>query len=540
MTQADAGAAAAPRRRPNFLLFITDQQRADHLGCYGDRLLRTPHIDALAGAGTRFTRFFVNAPVCMPNRAALATGCMPSVAGVRMNGVPLPLDAVTYADVLRAGGYRTALIGKAHFQVMTNAAPTPAPREPEVPRAFQATRDRRDTGAYGSEAPDHWQTPDFAPGTPYYGFDETMLCLEHGDAVLGAYGRWLAERAPHLAGRRHDPAAEQGVAAPQGAPTLLSEELYPTRFIADQAAQWLKAHAAGPAREQPFLLHCSFPDPHHPFNPPGKYWSMYDPAQVDLPRSFDAPLADAPPHKRAIHLELQEGRRKTTGSRAIAVTAAEARQAIALNYGAIAMIDDAIGDVMRVLGETGLDDDTIVIFMSDHGDFMGDHGLLFKGPLHYQSVIRMPVIVRDVAGYRQGRVAETLSCAMDLFPTLLDLAGFAAPHGVQGQSLAGVLRTPGDGHSPERVVVIEEQSHRDIPALPPPWRVRTLIDGKWRLSVYAGADWGELYDLDSDPDEIRNLFFDAAHSAIRSELMWRLAKEITMLSPNLPLPSRMA
>ena len=532
-------AAAARSRRPNVLIFMTDQQRADHLGCYGNPVLRTPHIDALAAGGVRFDRFYVNAPVCMPNRAALATGRMPSVAGVRMNGVPLPLDAVTYAEVMRAAGYRTGLIGKAHFQIMTAAAPTPVPREPEVPRAFQAARDRREDGPYRAEAPEHWQRPEFEPATPYYGFDETLLCLEHGDAVAGAYSRWLAERAPELAERRHTPEAEAAGTAPQSAATLLSEDLYPTRFIADSAARWITEHARGAERDTPFLLHCSFPDPHHPFNPPGKYWSMYDPASIDLPASFGPAQDSAPPHKRAIHQELAGNRRKTGGSRAIAVTAQEARQAIALNYGAIAMIDDAIGDVMAALAASGLDDDTIVVFLSDHGDFMGDHGLLFKGPLHYQSIIRMPVIIRDIKDRRLGAQSRAAACAMDLLPTLLDMTGLAIPHGVQGQSLTPILRGDLDPW-PERSLLIEEQSHRDIPGLPAPWRVRTLLSGNWRLSICAGADWGELYDLASDPHEMRNLFDEPVFADIRASLMWKLALEMTMLAPNLPLPARMA
>jgi len=531
-----AGPAKAGARRPNFLIFLTDQQRADHLGCYGDRLLRTPNIDALARSGARFERFYTSSPVCMPNRAALATGRMPSVAGVRMNGVPLPLDALTYADVLASAGYHTALIGKAHFQIQTGAAPTPAPREPAVPRSFQATADRREGEAYGAEAPERWDRPDHEPATPYYGFEETQLCLEHGDAVGGAYARWLAARAPRLAGRRRDAAA--AATAPQATPTLLPEHLYPTRFVADEAIAFIRRRAQDRSG-RPFLLQCSFPDPHHPFNPPGRYWSMYAPGDVALPPSFDAPLDIAPPHKRAIHEEFRDGRRKTSGSRAIAVSAEEARQAIALNYGAITMIDDAVGDVMRALAGGGLDEDTIVVFMSDHGDFMGDHGLLFKGPLHYQSIVRMPVIIRAAGVAARGLVARAPACAMDLCPTLLELAGLEPPHGVQGRSLVPVLAGRIGGFD-DRAILVEEQNHRAIPGLPPPWSARTLIAGRWRLSIYANADWGELYDLGDDPHELRNLFGEPAHAALRGELMWRLAREMTLLSPNLPLPARMA
>ena len=529
-------------RRPNFLILMTDQQRADHLGCYGNTVLRTPHIDRIARDGALFERFYTNSPVCMPNRAALATGRMPSAAGVRMNGVPLPLSAVTYADLLREAGYHTALIGKAHFQTMTEARPMAAAGEPAVPRSRQADRDDRSGAAFSAESPERWREPGFTPARPYYGFEETELCLEHGDAVGGAYERWLERTDPEAArngrGPAHALADEQE--APQAWRTALPEHLYPTRFIAERTIDWLSAHAAGPDRERPFLLQCSFPDPHHPFTPPGRYWSLYRPDDMALPRSFDAPLDGAPPHKLALHREFAEGRRRTAGSRVIAVSAAEARQAIALNFGAIAMIDDAIGQILAALVAAGLDDETVVVFLSDHGDFMGDHGLLFKGPLHYRSVVRMPFIWRDTKEARRAAGVVAPACAMDLAPTLLARAGLDAPHGMQGRSLLRLLAGPAQAADLDRAILIEEQCHRDVPGLPSPWRVRTLIAGDRRLSIYAGADWGELYDLRDDPDERHNRFADPAWLAEKAELLWRLAAEMTELSQNLPLPTRMA
>ena len=114
---------ASDRTRPNFVLFITDQQRADFLGCYGHPVLRTPHIDSIAARGTAFDRFHVASPVCMPNRASLMTGRMPSVHGVRSNGIPLSINAVTFVDLLRDAGYATALIGKSHLQNFTPHGP---------------------------------------------------------------------------------------------------------------------------------------------------------------------------------------------------------------------------------------------------------------------------------------------------------------------------------------------------------------------------------------------------------------------------------
>ncbi len=532
--------------RPNFLIFMTDQQRADHLGCMGERLLRTPHIDALATGGVVMDRFYVNAPVCMPNRASLVTGRMPGAAGVRMNGVPLPLSAVTYADALREAGYRTALIGKAHFQNMTHAAPTALPAEPGLPRTRQGTRDSRTGPAYERESPDAWREETSAAPGPYYGFEHTELCLEHGDQVGGDYARWLAERAPQFALKRSSPDEKTGPTpvAPQAWRTLLPVELYPSSYVADRTEHWLRGYAAtAPADRSPFLMHCSFPDPHHPFSPPGRYWDMYQAHDVVLPASFAAPLQGAPAHKRALHQELHDGRRNSRGSRVIAVREDEARQAIALNFGAISLIDDAVGRVMNSLRALDLDRNTVVVFLSDHGDFMGDHGLLFKGPLHYQSVVRTPFIWRDPQAPRtaMGRSAA-LASAIDLAPTLLARAGVAPWHGIQGNSLlplfdAATAQRACDAALP---VLIEEHSHHHIPGLPAPSIARSLLTDRWRLSVFPGADWGELYDLYEDPAEIRNRFDDPALAAVRSELLWRLSQRMAALACDLPVSMRMA
>lgn len=522
--------------RPNFLLIMTDQQRADHLGAYGNTQIRTPHIDALASEGVVFDRFYVNAPVCMPNRAAILTGRMPSAAGVRRNGIPVPLSTRSFVENLREAGYLTTLIGKAHFQNMTEAVPTPVSGQAAVSRERQADFESRDGSEYDCESPRRWQDVEFRMPLPYYGFSEAVLCLEHGDQVGGDFARWLAhENFPGKERRGAPGGADAPEQAPQAWRTVLDAGHYPTAFIKQKTRDWLSAYADR-ADEFPFFLQCSFPDPHHPFTPPEPYWSAYAPDEMQLPESFAAPMECAPPHKRAIHEEFAQGWRKTEGSRVIAVNAAEARQAIALNYGAISMIDDAVGSIIDTLSELDLLKNTVVIFLSDHGDFMGDHGLLFKGPLHYQSLVRMPFIWKDPQAPKGRRCS--LSSAIDIAPTILARAGVLPCHGMQGRSLLSTISGVCDDS--EGAVLIEEESHRSVPGLPDPPRVRTLVTKRWRLSIYPGNDWGELYDLVNDPHEIYNLFADPSSLAIRAELLWRLGQEMTRLAPNLPLATRMA
>lgn len=523
-------------RKPNFLLFVTDQQRADHLGCYGDPVLRTPHIDSLAARGVAFDRCYVTSPSCMPNRSAIMTGRMPSAAGARMNGVPLPLDSRTFIDVMRESGWQTALIGKSHLQNMTDAEPSWRREAGSAP--LQAKRDTREGPQYEQESVTCWQQPGHAVHIPYYGFDHVELCLEHGDQVKGDYERWLHQRAPDADGLRgpaHALPADPSP-APQSWRTALPEELYPSAFVRDRTLAWLDKHAAGSSSAQPFVLQCSFPDPHHPFTPPGKYWDMYPPEDVTLPASCVPATAGDIPLKQALHDELARGQRPMLGSRVIAVTPDEARAAIALNYGSISCIDDMVGSVMAKLDELGLTEDTVVLFLSDHGDFMGDHGLLFKGPLHYQSLVRMPFIWSDPSG-PQGQRCQQLVSAIDIAPTILARAGLPVPHGVQGLDLNPVLRS--DIEAARTEIFIEEEGHRPMPGSGLP-KVRTLVTTQWRLSVHAYAEWGELYDLEADPGETRNCWNDAGYAVVQADLLWKLARTMAHYADDCPLPTRMA
>ena len=233
---------------PNFILFITDQQRADFLGCYGHPVLRTPHIDSIAVKGTMFARFYVASPVCMPNRASLMTGRMPSVHGVRSNGIPLSMNAVTFVDLLRDAGYHTALIGKSHLQNFTSWPPIvkrrPAREGYREPSGdlVQALRNDLSHRAYEQETPEYWNVKDARIQTPFYGFDHISLVRAHGDEAGGDYDRWLAERAPKakaLLGPKNSLAHDYTVS--QAYRTAIPEELYPTAFIGDRAQAYLQA-----------------------------------------------------------------------------------------------------------------------------------------------------------------------------------------------------------------------------------------------------------------------------------------------------------
>ena len=515
---------------PNFILIVTDQQRADHLGCYGNRVLRTPNIDRLAASGTRFDAFHVASPVCMPNRATLMTGRMPSLHGVRSNGIPLSLDHVTFVELLAAAGYKTVLVGKSHLQNMTGKGPVVRQEAagdiaPPPVELREAVRRIRGGAGYENENSIRWSEASHSVRLPFYGFQEARICTEHGDLVGGEYRRWLAER-------HGDPDSVIGPAnalppgdriAPQAWRTRVPEELYPTRFVEDLATEYLQDFAREP--ERPFFLQVSFPDPHHPFTPPGRYWDMYDPAGIELPSSYGK--GDVPP-LRWLREAFSGGKADRTQQMPFAVTAAETRVITALTYGMISMIDDAIGRILTSLRASSLAENTVVLFTSDHGDYMGDHGIMLKFLLHYRGLTRVPFIWADPARDGAG-VRADLAGTIDVPRTILGRAGIAPFNGMQGRDVFDQ-----SVEAPTSMIVEEDA----------PWplfgdsiadRVRTMITERWRLSVHQGRDWCELYDLAADPDEVVNVWAD--RNAPTRELLESMTLRMIELQDRSPLPT---
>ena len=532
-----------PMSRPNFLLFITDQQRYDHAGYAGNPVLRTPNLDAMAQSGAWFSRFFVASPTCMSSRATLMTGRMPSLHGVRFNGLPLDLDSVTFVDLLRAAGYRTALVGKSHLQGMTEApslAPTPVWGEglqSPPPELSEARRRRHDRSRYSAEMAQCWaRDPRHGANIalPYYGFGHVEFCLGHGDLVGGHYLQWLRKKAGGEVGRGIDHARALGAAkAPQAYQPEMPEDCYPTRFVAERSIACLERWAAAD-RERPFFLQCSFPDPHHPFTPPGRYWSMYSPEAVQLPPSFHDPNRSAIPPVQLLWEEYEAGAPLKRWTFPFVCGEAQAREIVAKTYGQITMIDDALGSVLEALERLGLAENTVLCFLSDHGDYLGDHGLMLKGPMHYQSVIRVPCVWRDPdPRYRCGR-ADAPASMLDIPRTVLARAGLQPFNGIQGANLLPILAGEQQGRG--LPVLVETTTQYPYLGFDGLVSVATLIDERWRLSVWQGRPWGELYDLHDDPWEMKNLWDDPAHRDLKSSLLLKLVHAIQDHGETSPYP----
>lgn len=528
--------------RPSFVLFITDQHRADWLGCNGHPIVKTPHIDSIAARGVTFDHFYVNSPVCMPNRSSLLTGRVPSLHGVRANGTPLSRSAVTFLDLLRDAGYATALVGKSHLQTFTGLpalfqVPTPKPGfAAPRPEHREALRHDLKSAVYDQESPAFWAKPGAGVDLPYYGFDHVELVTGHGDDVDGDYRAWLLARDPkalELIGPKNQLPHEY--VCPQAVRTSLPAELYQTSYIAERARAFIKRHQAEKG-DQPFFLMVSFPDPHHPFNPPGKYWDMYKPDQFPVPEAFARNDWTPPPHVAAVIREREEGKANLNSQFSFTTTAREAQEAAALTAGMIALIDDQVGSVLGTLKETGVADDTVTIFTSDHGEHLGDHRLLLKGSEQYQQVLRVPFIWSDPKAPKASmKRSSAIGSTIDISATVLERAKVWPSVGMQGQSLLPAIGgEAGAGRSAAFVQYDHQRVNEGLGGVP---RIHTLVDHRWRLSVFDGVEWGELYDLKTDPGEFCNLWSDPEHASVKAGLIERLLRIEIAHIDRVPLPT---
>lgn len=518
-------------KRPNVLLIVTDQHRADHVGFGGNDIVQTPNLDALAARSVVFDRAYVANPICMPNRSSIMTSLVPSAHGTRYNGIPLDWGFTTFVRVARDAGYRTALVGKSHLQNMNDA--------PEVVRQLFKDAPRRD--ARPAPWPDGWDAYELADRhreervevpEDFYGFDRIAFTVQHSDYASGHYYQWLRDQGA-------DPSAIQGagVALDYNATTQqvwktrTPPELYPTTYVTEKTIEFLEAQEGADA---PFLIQCSFPDPHHPFTPPGDYFDMYDPDAIPLPDTFWETHETSPPGFK----KMVENRGDPAFFMApFSPTEAQFREMAAKQYGMISMIDDGVGRVLKTLERIGKADDTIVVFTSDHGDMFGDHGLMLKAGMHYEGTTRVPLTIA-APGKGAGRRAA-FAGSLDIGPTLLDLMGLDGFYGMQGKSLLPLID---DEAAPVRdSVYIEEEQMFPDPDTGRQINLRTLVTGEGRITVRNRRPLlGELFDHAIDRGETRNVYDDARAADLKHHLIDRLTEEMMQHSTPLQKPAAMA
>ena len=512
----------------NFLFIITDQQRQDHLSCYNDNMvLKTPHIDSIAEDGVKFTNFYCNNPICMPNRSTIYTGQYPSVHGVISNGRNLPQDTRTFVDILRESGYHTASFGKIHL----NYFGIPHDKFPDVKESQEF-----------SLAKDY---PKLTTHSPYFGLEEVKIVSGHGyicghpdylnwviskvkNDETGALGKSLKvnrddaeEKLPKKLdfGKGQNLLKLTRIAKSklklQVAAHRIREELYSTTYVKENTIDFLKRFAEGKVSKKNFFTFCSFPDPHHPYTPPGKYFDMYKPEDVVLSPSFNDTHEKSPEFMKTHYNETMntDGTTKGLFPNPKDVTELDAKRVIAASYGMEKMIDDAVGEILKVLEDTGLAENTVVIYTTDHGELGGDHRFFFKGPYLYRALAKIPFLMK-VPGGLKNRASKSLASSIDIPETILELVGLDIPSSMQGKSLIPILNNPNTELHEEVLIEMDDEIMDETS--------RTLMTKEWRITVFGTEDEGELYDLKEDPEEMNNLWHDSSFIDKKLELTIKL------------------
>jgi arylsulfatase A-like enzyme len=455
--------------QPNILLICTDQQRYDALGCSGNPYLPTPAIDRLAAEGTRFDRCYTASPVCAPARASLLTGLLPHAHGLWANGVALPPTSPLLGRLLADAGYDCGLVGKLHL------APCLGGREEA----------RLDDG---------------------FRFFEWAHDPMHGSPA-NRYHAWLQENFPELWQEQNATGGPVGVNVPT--------EAHYSHWVADQTIRYLREERD---QTKPYFFVANFFDPHHPFAAPDEYVKKFR-AQVPEPIGPSRPTPDRPPIQQESSRASYNGHERGFQS----YSTEEIQDVIANYYAMVALIDDEVGRILRVLEDAGLADDTLVIFTSDHGEMLGDHAQLLKGPLFYEGAVRVPLVMRWPGHIPAGTTRDDLVQLHDLFATFLGVGGVTPPAHTHSTDLLPIAR----GESAGRSHVITEYRNSGHP-YDPPVHATMLRDERYKVVVHHGppaterAGAGELYDLDNDPDELKNLWADPSHAGTRARLVEHL------------------
>ena len=289
----------------------------------------------------------------------------------------------------------------------------------------------------------------------------------------------------------------------------ISSELHYSHWIADRTIDFLTR--AAEQKDQPFFLWCSFPDPHHPYAAPQPWCDLYDPLDIPLPNRRQGELDDLPCFYRIIY---EEGAPLVSGLAGPAKMRDDQLQLIiAQTYGMISLVDFEIGRILRRLNDLGLAQNTLIVLLSDHGDMMGDHWMIRKGPFHFEGLLRIPFIWNWPGRIRQGARVESITGQIDFAPTILDFCGVPIPEGqIPCEPEALLMRAPWPGRSLRRVIEGKEEKVRDAIIVENDedylgLKVRTMVSEDYKITIYPGHEFGEIFDLKEDPLELNNLWF---------------------------------
>ncbi len=450
------------KQRPNIILLMTDQQRPDSLGCYGSKEAITPNLDWLAENGVVFDNCYVANPVCCPSRYSICTGRYPHNHGVTANWRAPHSWETSFGHVLSRDGYNTGAIGKMHF----------------------------------------------TPWDDRFGFDGRVIAeAKFNYAVNDDYERFLNKNGTSRK-ELYDESDPDYVNNCTAVESKVPVDLHIDSFVGASVCEYLDK------AEGPFCIFGSFLSPHNPYDPPAPYDHLFD--DVELPPRNMLP-GEVERKPKAAYNYINE--RLNRPYKSDEITPKQIRMVKKGYYGLNTLVDDWIGRIINTLKEKGLYDNTIIIYTSDHGDLLGDHGLFYKQCFYEQSV-KAPLIVHAPWLFKSGRSAAFVE-NVDLFNTICDLAGSNPGPGRNGKSLLPLLNEP------------EKRSFHREAAFAENYFGRMVRTGPWKMVYYPGSDEGEIYNLENDPDEQDNLWVQHKDSEVGRKLKdmlleWSFTSEDTL------------
>ncbi|HVL57010.1 MAG TPA: sulfatase-like hydrolase/transferase [Burkholderiaceae bacterium] len=462
-------------KRPNLIVIMTDQQRYDTIAALGYPYMQTPTLDRLAAEGTAFSHAYVAGASCVPSRASLFTGYYPHTTGILRNA---DLWRHSWVERLAAAGYHCVNVGKMHTWPMN------------TPCGFHQR--------YTVENKDR--------------FLEARYYFDEWDKALAARGLVKQQRALY----RQRPDYRDTLGAFEWE---LPEDMHSDVFVGNLAQWWIRSYPV----TQPLFLQIGFVGPHPPYDPTARYAARYMDKDLPLQEPTADELSAQPEPLKAMRIHNVEVDHDSVVHQLEPPRAARHRQR-AFYLANVTMIDEKVGEILGALSAAGYLDDAIVVFTSDHGDCLGDHGHSQKWTM-YEQVLRVPLIVWAPGRVRAGARCDALVQQMDLVPFLLEQAGVAVPDSFESESLAPALR--GDAFAGRDAIYAEQMKDLILTDAEFVSAVRTR---DYKLVHFLGQPCGQLYDLTNDPEETRNLWSDASATGIKRELLdrlmeWRIASQ---------------
>ena len=456
-------------KKPNILWICADQQRGDTIHSLGNPYIKTPNLDGLIKEGVVFTKAYSQNPLCQASRASFLTGRYPRTVGVRQNGQKyFPKHEKLITKTLSEIGYTCGLIGKLH-----------------IAAACGRIEERTDDG-YSKFLWNHHPYP--------------TKEWEKADA----YQKWLKEKGVRWEELYKPDKDFSRTLLARGVP----EEYHQTTWCIEKAMEFIEETPS------PWCLSINIFDPHDPYDPPEEYLNMYNPDELPDPLYKEGELDNKPFTQKIDHHGAYGGR----GISFVSLSPVERKKITASYYGMITLIDKQVGRLINFLKEKNLFENTVIIFMSDHGELLGDHGIYLKGPFFYEPCVRVPLIISYPEKFKKNLRSDALVELVDIVPTLYDILEIEIPERIQGKSLFDICtgKKEPDFHKSS---IYSEYYNSHVPHNGEKVYATMYRDQNYKIVVYHGKDEGELYNLEEDPYEFNNLWYEKEYREKKEQLI---------------------